>query len=97
MWGILGQNGCGKTTLLQAFAGLHPLAQGDIFLGEHKLKNLAMKTIAQTLGILFQECHTPFPQTVWDYCIENQRVKIFNLYHHDLLGTAGNYNKLAET
>lgn len=68
VWGILGPNGSGKTTLLHALAGLNPLNQGEIWLGEDKLHALSPKTIAKHLAILFQDTHFTFPQTVWDYC-----------------------------
>lgn len=68
VWAILGSNGSGKTTLLHALAGFFPLAYGDIFLGENKLTQLSIKTIAQSIGILFQDFNLTFPQTVWEYC-----------------------------
>ncbi len=69
MWGVLGPNGCGKTTLLHALAGLYPLAHGTILLGQHPLNQLSIRAIAQRRGILFQDFHATFPQTVWEYCI----------------------------
>jgi iron complex transport system ATP-binding protein len=68
IWGILGINGSGKTTLLQTLAGLHPLQQGDIWLNEKRLATLPLKTIAQSIGILFQDFTETFPQTVEEYC-----------------------------
>lgn len=68
VWGILGPNGCGKTTLLHALMGLHPIIHGEILLGKNKLKQLSLKCIAQSLGLLFQDFSTHFPQTVLDYC-----------------------------
>lgn len=67
-WGILGPNGCGKTTLLQAFAGLQPLTAGHISYHEQPLHSLCAKYIAQHIGMLFQECHTLFAQTVQEFC-----------------------------
>lgn len=71
-WGILGANGSGKTTLLQTFAGLQPNYQGEIFLREKPLLDYSRKTLAQEIGILFQESSFVFPQTVLAYC-ENSR------------------------
>lgn len=69
MWGILGPNGSGKTTLLHSLAGLHPTQAGHIFLNQQLLTNLSKKTIAQSIGILFQDYSPAFTQTVWDYCL----------------------------
>ncbi|MBV9576797.1 MAG: ABC transporter ATP-binding protein [Gammaproteobacteria bacterium] len=69
IWGILGPNGCGKSSLLQAFAGLFPIEKGDILLDTHSLKTLSRKTIAQSIGLLFQEIAIPLPQTIWNYCL----------------------------
>lgn len=68
-WGILGMNGSGKTTLLHALAGLHPLAQGQVLLHGKCLDGFSVKSIAQAIGILFQDSHAAFEQTVWEYCL----------------------------
>lgn len=67
-WGILGPNGAGKSTLLHALAGFDPIASKHIYLNEKKLTEWSAKTRAQKLGILFQESHFPFSQTVWEFC-----------------------------
>lgn len=69
IWGILGQNGSGKTTLLHTLARLHPAMRGEIWVGEKKLKALSIKSLAQQIGILFQDFNDTFPQTVWEYCL----------------------------
>jgi iron complex transport system ATP-binding protein len=68
-WGILGPNGCGKSTLLHTLAGLHAPGSGNIFLHGQEITHLPAKTIAQSLGILFQDTNIAFPQTVWDYSL----------------------------
>lgn len=67
-WGVLGPNGSGKTTFLHALAGLHPLANGHILLGNEKLTQLSIRNIAKSCGILFQQPNMSFPQNVRDYC-----------------------------
>lgn len=68
-WGILGPNGCGKSTLLHTLAGLHAPSSGSIFLHGQEITHLSVKSIARSLGILFQDTNTAFPQTVWNYCL----------------------------
>ena len=69
VWGILGQNGSGKSSLLNALAGLITPAFGSIWLNEVNLPGLSRKVIAQHIGLLFQESHFSFPQTVFEYCL----------------------------
>jgi len=38
---VLGRNGVGKTSLMRAIIGQHPIARGDIRLGEQSIKNSA--------------------------------------------------------
>lgn len=68
IWGILGPNGCGKTTLLQTLIGLLPLVSGEIYLQGKNISSMSSKNIAQTIGILFQDSHDVFPQTAWEVC-----------------------------
>lgn len=68
-WGILGPNGSGKTTLLHTLAGLSAITKGEIWLGADRLNKLSSKSIAQTLGLLFQDVNAVFAQTIWEYCL----------------------------
>jgi iron complex transport system ATP-binding protein len=63
-WGILGSNGAGKTTLLHTLAGLRPAASGSVLLDDKSLTTLARRAIAQRIGVLFQDAHDAFPDTV---------------------------------
>lgn len=67
-WGILGANGSGKTTLLHSLCGQYQPSSGHIFLDNTNLKQLPTRTIAQHIGILFQDLQHSFPQTVFEYC-----------------------------
>lgn len=63
-WAILGPNGAGKTTLLHALAGLRGVKGGEIRLSGQVLSHCSRRSIAQSLGILFQEYDYLFPATV---------------------------------
>lgn len=68
VWGVLGPNGCGKTSLLHALCGLRPVTRGEIQLNHQPLTRLPTKAIARQIGILLQDFHPVFPQSVRDYC-----------------------------
>jgi len=54
---LLGNSGCGKTTLLRSIAGLHEITQGQIELDQKLLSN-ASKTLApefRNIGMMFQD------------------------------------------
>ena len=63
-WCMLGCNGTGKTTLLHTLAGLHPPAAGDITLNDQPLAHLSRKSVAQHIGLLFQDHADAFPASV---------------------------------
>ncbi len=53
MIGIIGENGCGKTTLLKALCGILP-SEGEIFLDGCDLKKLSVKARARLTGYIPQ-------------------------------------------
>ena len=63
-WGLLGRNGAGKTTLLHTLAGLREPQNGEVLLDDRSLRSLPRRTVAQKLGVLFQDEADPFPATV---------------------------------
>ncbi len=63
-WCVLGRNGTGKTTLLHTLAGLRPPDAGNITLNDQPLSHLSRKSVAQNLGLLFQDHTDAFPASV---------------------------------
>jgi iron complex transport system ATP-binding protein len=58
LWGLLGPNGIGKTTLLKCLAGLSAPDTGTVLLENQAIDNLPRRTIARLLGMLQQ--HTVY-------------------------------------
>ena len=78
VWGILGRNGIGKTTLLHTLAGLRPATGGEIFLNGQNLNQLPRKTIAKHLGLLLQHTEDAFPATVLETVLTGRHPHIAN-------------------
>ena len=68
VWGVLGLNGVGKTTLLKTLARLYQPTSGNILIQENKLEDLSNRQLAKTVGLLFQDPAHDFPQTLYEYC-----------------------------
>lgn len=63
-WAILGQNGCGKTTLLHTLAGLHKPDNGHVLLDNTPLSQFSTRATARQCGLLLQDYQDIFPATV---------------------------------
>lgn len=61
--GLLGPNGCGKTTLIKLLSGVLRPDRGQILLKEKDLQQWSRKNIARTVAILPQETQLDFPFT----------------------------------
>lgn len=64
IWGVLGPNGVGKTTLLHTLAGLRAPRSGQVLLDHKPQASLRRKQISRQVGLVFQDRQDGFPATV---------------------------------
>jgi len=62
--GLLGQNGCGKSTLFRCCMGLLHPQDGQIFANGKSIAHLSPSELARHIAYVPQEHHQPFPFTV---------------------------------
>lgn len=63
--GIIGPNGCGKTTLLRAICGLLP-SQGEIYIEDKNLREMKRKDISKKVAFMPQMSNVLFSYTVYE-------------------------------
>jgi iron complex transport system ATP-binding protein len=61
--GLLGPNGCGKTTLLKILSGILPPDSGSVLLDGRPMADLPRRDVAQQIAIVPQETHPAFDFT----------------------------------
>jgi iron complex transport system ATP-binding protein len=64
--GLLGPNGCGKTTLLKLMAGMMPPDAGELTLDGEPLTRIKRRRLAQRVAIVPQETHPAFDYAVME-------------------------------
>jgi ATP-binding cassette subfamily B protein len=52
---VVGLSGSGKTTLIKLMLGFYPPTEGDVFLGNHSLKNVSFREWRKHCGVVMQE------------------------------------------
>lgn len=75
---LLGQSGCGKTTLLHLLGGLLPTQNGDVKIGDTSLKGLSISKLdkfrGKHIGIIFQKPHFVKSLTVMENLVLTQKL-----------------------
>lgn len=64
--GIIGQNGCGKTTLLKCINTSLKATKGNVTIDSRDVQSLSKKEIAKSMGFVMQTTNTTFPFTVYE-------------------------------
>ena len=75
---LLGQSGCGKTTLLHILGGLMPAQGGNVTIGDTSLKNMSSSQLdkfrGKHIGIIFQKPHFVKALTVMENLVLTQKL-----------------------
>ncbi len=64
--GIIGPNGCGKSTLIRAVTRVVGLRRGDVTLDGCTIKDMSRKDIAKKAAVVPQNTFIGFPFTAWE-------------------------------
>jgi iron complex transport system ATP-binding protein len=64
--GLLGPNGCGKTTLLRLLSGMLKAQSGDVLIDGRPVAALTRRDIARRIAVVPQETHATFEFSVID-------------------------------
>jgi len=64
--GLLGPNGCGKTTLLKLLAGVLQPDRGEVHLDRRPLAGMPRREVARQIAVVPQETHPAFDYTVME-------------------------------
>jgi iron complex transport system ATP-binding protein len=62
--GLIGPNGCGKTTLLRVASGILPPVSGRVQVAGENIRHLARRRLAKTMACLLQDFSLDLPFTV---------------------------------
>lgn len=64
--GVLGPNGCGKSTLIRGISRVTPIRGGRVFIGEKNVAGLAREALARMIAVVPQNPELPPAFTVFE-------------------------------
>ena len=67
--GLIGPNGCGKTTLLKLLAGVFAPHRGSVALDGRTLASMSRRHVARRIAVVPQETHPSFEYTVLEMAL----------------------------
>jgi iron complex transport system ATP-binding protein len=67
--GLIGPNGCGKTTLLKLLAGVLVPDSGSVSLDGRALSSMSRRSVARRIAVVPQETHPAFEYTVLEMAL----------------------------
>lgn len=76
--GLIGPNGCGKTTLVKLILGILKPQKGEIYLQGKNIRNTSLSSVGKQVGFVFQNpdkqlfCPTVLEQISFSYKYENK-------------------------
>lgn len=70
---LVGENGCGKTTLIKLLLGLYEDYEGEIYVGDTELRRTDLRALRSQIGVLYQP-YLALQSTVRDNICLNRRV-----------------------
>jgi iron complex transport system ATP-binding protein len=62
--GLIGPNGCGKTSIIKALSRILTIRSGEIWLDDRSLKSISHQELAKTIGVVPQNPNLPETFTV---------------------------------
>ena len=78
--GLIGPNGCGKSTMMKCINKLHDLSSGDILIDGQSVKNMSTSEIAKLVSNVPAELKASFGLTVYETCMLGRYPYLKNMW-----------------